>query len=138
MRQLGPDTFFRMHIAPSLVTFISYRAEAVARSYFSRKARKGLLGDVLDIATYWYDDRIGKKNGEFDCVIRRRNSYDVFEVKYLKEKASAELMNDEIKKIQSVQGISIGTIGFVSVSGFEDTLPAIVQISGEDLFAPGL
>lgn len=138
LRQLGPDTFFRMHIAPSLVTFISYRAEAVARSYFSRKARKGLLGDVLDIGTYWYDDRIGKKNGEFDCVIRRRNSYDVFEVKYLKEKASAELMNDEIKKIQSVQGISIGTIGFVSVSGFEDTLPAIVQISGEDLFAPGL
>ena len=85
-----------------------------------------------------YDDRIGKKNGEFDCVIRRRNSYDVFKVKYLKEKASAELMNDEIKKIQSVQGISIGTIGFVSVSGFEDTLPAFVQISGEDLFAPGL
>lgn len=40
MWRLGPDTFYRMYIAPGIRTFISYRAEAIARSYFIRKARQ--------------------------------------------------------------------------------------------------
>ena len=70
---LGPDTFYRMYIAPSIGTFISYRAESVARSYFVRQARKDTLGDVLDIGTYWYDDRKAKKNGEFEYFSEGNN-----------------------------------------------------------------
>ena len=40
MWRLGPDTFYRMYIAPGIRTFISYRAEAIARSYFIRKAQQ--------------------------------------------------------------------------------------------------
>ena len=134
IRRLGADTFYRMYIAPSIGTFISYRAESVARSYFVRQARKDTLGDVLDIGTYWYDDRKAKKNGEFDCVIKRRDSYDIYEVKYLKDKISIRMMEDEIAKIKAIEGLRIGTIGFISISGFEADLPGIKQITGEDLY----
>ena len=134
LRRLGPDTFYRMYIAPSIGTFISYRAESIARSYFIRQARMDMLGDVLDIGTYWYDDRKARKNGEFDCVIRRRDSYDIYEVKYLKDKLSTSMMNEEIAKIKAIDGLRIGTIGFISASGFESSLPGIRQITGEDLY----
>ena len=134
IRRLGADTFYRMYIAPSIGTFISYRAESIARSYFVRQARKDTLGDVLDIGTYWYDDRKAKKNGEFDCVIKRRDSYDIYEVKYLKDKISIRMMEDEIAKIKAIEGLRIGTIGFISISGFEADLPGIKQITGEDLY----
>ena len=135
IRRLGANTFYRMYIAPSIGTFISYRAESIARSYFIRQARKDMLGDVLDIGTYWYDDRKAKKNGEFDCVIKRRDSYDIYEVKYLKDKVSIRMMEDEIAKIKAIEGLRIGTIGFISISGFESCLPGIKQITGEDLYS---
>ena len=134
LRRLGTNTFYRMYIAPSIGTFISYRAESIVRSYFSRKAKKDMLGDVLDIGTYWYDDRNTKKNGEFDCVIKRRNCYDIYEVKYLKNKLSRRIMDEEISKIKAIEGIKTGVIGFVSISGFESTYPEIEQITGKDLY----
>ena len=138
IKRLGPDTFYRMYIVPSLNTFITYRAEALARSYFVRKARKDMLGDVLDIGTYWYDDKKARKNSEFDCVIKRRNSYDVYEVKYLKDKLSIRKMEEEIAKIKAIEGLEIGDIGFISASGFESALPDIKQIAGSDLYSPDL
>ena len=134
IRRLGPNTFYRMYIAPSIGTFISYRAESVARSYFIRQARKDMLGDVLDIGTYWYDDRKAKKNGEFDCVIKRRDSYDIYEVKYMKDRLGIRMMEEEIAKIKAIEGIRIGTIGFISASGFESSPSGIRQITGEDLY----
>ena len=134
LRRLGPDTFYRMYIAPSIGTFISYRAEAIARSYFIRKARQDKLGDVLDIGTYWYDDREERKNGEFECVIRRRDSYDIYEVKYLKDRLTIKTMNEEIAKIKAIEGLNVGRIGFIAASGFESALPDTEQITGEDLY----
>ena len=131
---LGPDTFYRMYIAPSISTFISYRAEGIARSYFSRMAKAGLLGDVYDIGTYWYDDKKRKRNREFDCVIKRRNSFDIYEVKYLSSALSEKLMEEEIGKIRAIDGIRIGRIGFVAFSGFEKEIDGIDEISGEELY----
>ena len=134
LRRLGPDTFYRMYIEPSIITFISYRAEAIARSYFIRKAHDEALGDVFDIGTYWYDDKHSRKNGEFDCVVRRRNSYDIYEVKYLRDRLSIRTMNEEITKIKAIEGLNVGRIGFISASGFESALPETEQITGEDLY----
>ena len=135
IKRLGAETFFNNHIAKSINTFISYRAESIARSYFSRKAKRGLLGDVLDIGSYWYDDKQRKTNGEFDCVIKRKTSYDIYEVKYLEAKLSKEMMEEEINQIRKMEGLKKGKIGFISVSGFESEISGIEQISGEDLYA---
>ena len=94
-----------------------------------------MLGDVLDIGTYWYDDKIRKMNGEFDCVIKRKDSYDIYEVKYLESKLSNKLIKEEIEQINRIEGINIGKIGFISISGFESKIDDIEQLSGEDLYA---
>lgn len=135
IKRLGPETFYNNYIAQSINTFISYRTESIARSYFSRKAQKGMLGDVLDIGTYWYDDKIRKTNGEFDCVLKRKDSYDIYEVKYLESKLSNKLIKEEIEQINRIEGINIGKIGFISISGFESKIDGIAQLSGEDLYA---
>ena len=44
------------------------------------------------------------------------------------------MMEDEIAKIKAIEGLRIGTIGFISISGFESGLPGIKQITGEDLY----
>ena len=44
------------------------------------------------------------------------------------------MMNEEIAKIKTIEGLRIGTIGFISVSGFESSIPGIRQITGEDLY----
>lgn len=134
IKRLGSETFYNNHIAQSIKTFISYRTESIARSYFSRKSKQGLLDEVLDIGTYWYDDKEKKMNGEFDCVIKRKDSYDIYEVKNLESKLSDTMINKEIDQIRKIEGIRIGRIGFISVSGFENKIDGIEQISGEDLY----
>ena len=41
-------------------------------------------------------------------------------------------MDKEIEKIKAIEGLGIGTIGFISASGFD--LPGIRQITGVDLY----
>ena len=134
IKRLGAETFYNNHIEPSINTFISYRAESIARSYFIRRAKDGSLGTVLDIGTYWYDDKENKTNGEFDCVIKRKDSYDIYEVKYLKEKLSEKIIKEEIEQMNRIKGLNVGKIGFISVSGFESINSSIDQITGDDLY----
>lgn len=131
---LGPDTFYRMYIQPSINTFISYRVEGIARSYFSRLAKNNTLGDVYNIGTYWYDDKKRKRNGEFDCVLKRKDSFDIYEVKYLAKPLSLALMTEEIKKIRDIEDLKIRKIGFISFSGFEEKMKDVDQISGDDIY----
>ena len=135
LSRLGPDTFYRMYIQPSINTFISYRVEGIARSYFSRLAKNNTLGDVYNIGTYWYDDKKRKRNGEFDCVLKRKDSFDIYEVKYLTKPLSLALMREEIKKIRDIEDLKIRKIGFISFSGFEEKMKDVDQISGDDIYA---
>ena len=134
LRRLGPDTFYRMYIAPSIGTFISYRAESIARSYFIRQARMDMLGDVLDIGTYWYDDRKTRSNGEFDVVLEYMNGYDVYEVKFLKAAMSRELAEKEVDQIRAIESFKARRIGFVSIEGFDFTSDEYDLIDGNKLY----
>ena len=42
---------------------------------------------------------------------------------------------EEIEQINRIEGINIGKIGFISISGFESKIDDIEQLSGEDLYA---
>lgn len=129
---ISAEAWYKQHVAPSLSTYISYRFEEIARSWFSLLSEKGIREDILDIGTYWFDDR---KNGEFDVAIKTAQAYEVYEVKFLKDKLSLRAMDKEIEKIKAIEGLGIGTIGFISASGFESSLPGIRQITGEELYS---
>ena len=67
-------------------------------------------------------------------MIKRSDSYDIYEVKYLKDHLSIRAMNDEIAKIKAIEGLKAGRIGFISASDLE----GIDQLTGYDLYDPDL
>lgn len=134
IEMLGVDEVYRLFVKDSLDTWVSYRFEEIARSYFSRRVRKGLEKDILDIGLYWYDDRKRKTNGEFDCVLAHPDGYEVIEVKHLAGKMGEELALQEKAKIQAIEGLRLSGIGFVSLEGFDFNWPECRLVTGKDLY----
>ncbi len=135
---VGEEAVFRTRVLPSLDTFISYRFEEIVRSYFSRMARKGMLPGIMDIGTYWYDDRFSRQNGEFDCVLEYADGYDVYEVKYLRRAMSKAEIDEEASKIRAIRDFKPRHIGFVSIDGFDSQSRGFDLRSGDDIFSEEL
>ena len=128
-----PEEFYSLMIEPSLNTFISKRFEGIVREYFILISG----ASVLDIGTYWYDDKKRHTNGEFDCVLKLLDgSYEVYEVKNLKHPMGLDLYKEEKKKMEDIGEMKISSYGFVSSSGFAFDTEEFSDtfISGEDLY----
>lgn len=132
---LGAESFYDEYIKDPLITFIAHRFEEVCRTYFSLLAQAGKLKGVTNIGSYYYDDSVTKTNGEFDVALQRRNSYDIYEVKYHSDVMSKKEMEAEADKIKNLKGLVVGQIGFISAMGCEDYENDYVCISGTDLYA---
>ena len=135
IENVGVDAVYDNLIKPSLDTYLSYRFEDVARQYFSMLAKAGRLDGIIGIGSYWYDDRKRQANGEFDVVLEFINGYDVFEVKFLKNKMTEKLAATEAEKIRSIESFKSRRIGFVSIEGFDFTSNEYVLIDGNMLFS---
>ncbi len=134
LQMLGPNAFYDEYIAPSIVTFISHRFEEICRVYFSHQVQSRKLTGVLNIGTYYYDDSKTKTNGEFDVVLKRREVYDIYEVKYLLQPMTSQQIQKEVEQIGAIQGLKVGTVGFISANGFESAPEGYMYIVGEDLY----
>ena len=106
-------------IAPSLDTYTSYRAEDIAKEYFSRLAKKGELKGIVDIGSYRYDDKVRHRNGGFDVVLEFVDGYDVFKVKFLHGPLLKDKALEEAERIKSIESFKARRIGFVSIDGFD-------------------
>lgn len=129
---LGSETFYNNYIENSINTFISHRFEEICRTYFSINAHKGLIKNIYDIGTYYFDDPINKKNGEFDVALKFENYYQIYECKYYKEDISRSEMLKEEKQIKSIKGLNINKIGFINASKQMDRLDNFDYINGDD------
>ena len=127
---------YKNRIAQSLNTFVSYRFEEISRSYFLRLSLNGKRPDILKIGSYWYDDKINKKNGEFDVALFLTDeTYEIYESKFLQNKASESLLKEERSKINQIPLKGVKRFGLISSSGFDDiSMDDIVLVSGEDLY----
>ena len=131
----NPEVFFDSFIARSIPDFIARRFEAACKEYFARLVRKGIRTDILDIGSYWYDDRERHTNGEFDVVLEFINGYDVFEVKFLSRSMSEEMAKEEAEKIREIKSFKARRIGFISLSGFSFSSDEYVLVDGDMLFS---
>ena len=131
---LGSETFYNNYIENSINTFISHRFEEICRTYFSINAHKGLIKNIYDIGTYYFDDPINKTNGEFDVALKFENYYQIYECKYYKEDISRSEMLKEEKQIKSIKGLNINKIGFINASKQMDRLDNFDYINGDDLY----
>ena len=103
LAMLSAKAFYKNFIEESLNTFISKRFEGIAREYFIRKNKEAPESSIIDIGTYWYDDKTKHINGEFDCVLKTlSDEYEVYEVKYLKEPMTKSSIEKEVEKIKSI------------------------------------
>ena len=135
IRTIGEESFFDLYINPSLKTFISFRFENIVREYFEKEARLGNLKDVYDIGTYWYDDSINNKNGEFDCVLKHKESYSFYEVKYYDKPLNLENCKEEEREVRRLTPeLTINKIGFVSLNGFDFNSNTYDLVPAEDLY----
>ena len=135
LTMIGAEAFYDEYIDKAIVTFISHRFEDLCRSYFSLCVKSGKLHGITNIGTFYYDDSATHTNGEFDVVLERRDSYDVYEVKYYASPLSAKEMEREVQQVRNIKGLTVGNIGFISASGFEVNEAPFVQISGEELYS---
>ncbi len=134
IRRVPEDVFVKELINPSLDTYISRRFENLCNEYFQLVSPI----DVVDIGTYWYDDKRTRTNGEFDSALKLRNgTYMVFEAKYLKNKMDMTLYEKEKRKILEVKGLQVSGMGFISSSGFSFDTKNLPDrfISGEELYS---
>lgn len=132
---LGAEAFYEEYIEPSLVTFISQRFEDICRTWFSIQVQNRKLKGVLNIGTYYYDDSRTRTHGEFDVVLQRKDSYDVYEVKYLSASMTQKQMQEEVRQVSAIKGIKVGKIGFISINGFEtDNNDGYICLDGTVLY----
>ena len=133
---IGYKTFFERYIKDSLTTFISYAFENIVKDYLSILVKNGLLKDAYNIGSYYYDDPINKKNGEFDVAIKLKNGYDIIEVKFLKNKLAENVIKEEIYQIKQIKELEVKGYGFASINGFnKDSYPDVKYlISGDNIY----
>ncbi len=132
--RLGERSFFSLYIKPGLDTFISYRFEDICKEYFSRLAHKWQLPGLMDIGTYWYDDKIRKTNGEFDIALEYNDGYEIWEAKFLKSPMPKSMIEKEVDEIKQIGSMQIRAIGVISSSGFESTDSNYKYLNAEDLY----
>ena len=97
--------------------------------------QNGKLSGVRNIGTYYYDDSVNKKHGEFAVVLQRKTGFDFYEVKYYKSPLKLSEMKKEEQQIRDIQGLNISEIGFISINGFESSAPDYNCISGSELYS---
>lgn len=109
--------------------------ELIAKQYLIRENKKGRLSPLLiDIGTYWYDNPIEKKNGQFDVVSECKDGYIFYECKFVENKITDKIVNDEIKQV-SMTNLKPIKYGFFSKSGFEvSNRDSYLLYSLEDLY----
>lgn len=132
--KFGTEVFFEKYVQPGLNTFISLRFENMVTQYFMLQAQKGKLPETEDFGTYWYDNREAGTNGQFDCVLKEKDGYVFFEVKFLKDPMEEHLCKKEEEQIKQLPDLFPKKIGFVCSAGFNFSSEEYDLISGEDLY----
>ena len=132
---IGPNAFYDKYIKDSILTFISLRFEDIVRSYLSLHVKKGISSDIYNIGSFYYDDIINKKNGEFDVALENKDGFDIIEVKYYKDKIKKSIIEKKIKEIEDIKEIKVRKIGFAAINGFEEDIDKLdYMITGDDIY----
>ncbi|MCR4879416.1 MAG: ATP-binding protein [Bacilli bacterium] len=134
INDIGAVNYYNNYIKDTIVTFVSLRFEDQVKEYFSLLSKNNKRNDILEIGTYYYDDRKNQTNGQFDVTLNTKKGYQIYEVKFYQKPLDVSLINKEVNKIKKINEIDIKHIGFININGFEKNNLPYEQISGEDLY----
>mgnify|MGYP002521548008 CR=1 FL=1 len=116
---LSEKRFYNRYIKHDFETnFVPKAFEKIAKQYLTLLNREGQLEPVLiDIGTYWYDNPIEKRNGQFDVVGKSDDGYVFFEVKFIDSLVDDTIIKEEISQVAKTNLKPI-QFGFISKNGF--------------------
>ena len=135
LQVLGAEVFYDEYIAPALTDFISRRFEGICRDYFSLQVRSGKMKGVRNIGSYYYDDPIHRKNGEFDVALEFADGYEIYEAKYYAQPMTLDEINREVQQVEEIKELTVKQIGFIAINGFAEREEPYLYLDGNDIFA---
>lgn len=135
LQVLGAEAFYDEYVAPTLADFISRRFEGICRDYFSLLVRSGKLKGVRNIGSYYYDDPVYRKNGEFDVALELADGYAIYEAKYYAKPMTLDEIHCEVQQVANIKELAVKQLGFIAISGFVEQEKPYTYLDGNDIFA---
>lgn len=124
-----------LYVAPTLTDFISRRFEGICRDYFSLQVRSGKLKGVRNIGSYYYDDPVHRKNGEFDVALELADGYAIYEAKYYAQPMTLDEIRREAQQVANIKELAVKQLGFIAINGFVEQEKPYTYLDGNDIFA---
>ena len=135
LQVLGAEAFYDEYIAPALTDFVSRRFEGICRDYFSLQVRSGKMKGVRNIGSYYYDDPIHHKNGEFDVALEFADGYEIYEAKYYAQPMTIDEIHREVRQVEGIKELTVKQIGFIAINGFVEREEPYFYLDGNNIFA---
>lgn len=135
LQVLGAEAFYDEYVAPTLTDFISRRFEGICRDYFSLQVRSGKLKGVRNIGSYYYDDPVHRKNGEFDVALELADGYAIYEAKYYAQPMTLDEIHREAQPVANIKELAVKQLGFIAINGFVEQEKPYTYLDGNDIFA---
>ena len=135
LQLLGAEAFYDEYVAPTLTDFISRRFEGICRDYFSLQVRSGKLKGVRNIGSYYYDDPVHRKNGEFDVALELADGYAIYEAKYYAQPMTLDEIRREAQQVANIKELAVKQLGFIAINGFVEQEKPYTYLDGNDIFA---
>lgn len=135
LQVLGAEAFYDEYVAPTLTDFISRRFEGICRDYFSLQVRSGKLKGVRNIGSYYYDDPVHRKNGEFDVALELADGYAIYEAKYYAQPMTLDEIHREAQQVVNIKELAVKQLGFIAINGFVEQEKPYTYLDGNDIFA---
>lgn len=134
LQVLGAEAFYDEYVAPTLADFISRRFEDICRDYFSLLVRSGKLKGVRNIGSYYYDDPVHRKNGEFDVALELADGYAIYEAKYYAKPMTLDEIHREVQQVANIKELAVKQLGFIAINGFVEQEKPYTYLDGNDIF----
>lgn len=135
LQMIGERSFFEQIISPTLLKdFVPRRFEEQCRSFFSLLAQAGKLPGITNIGSYYYDDPIRHKNGEFDVALAFGDDYEIYEAKYYAKPMPLSEIHHEAGQVREIKALNVIRLGFIAANGFEEREEGFGYYTGKDLY----
>ena len=94
-----------------------------------------MLPGITNIGTYYYDDPVRYRNGEFDLALEFGEQYEIYECKYYRNPMTPDEIHREAEQVRDVKELQISRLGFIAASGFTKQEPGYTYYTGDTLFS---
>ena len=123
--RINPDYFYKRFIEQDFKTsYLSHKFEDISREFLLRINFLGKIEPpIMDIGTYFYNDRKNKINREFDVVTLDEKGYISYECKFSDKNINNKIINEEINQTKNLN-LTFYKLGFIAKKGFEKDVDA--------------